>query len=296
VKTPVLLHGESGTGKELAAEMLHRESPRAACPFVTVNAACFSTTLLESELFGHEAGAFTVARRARRGLFEMAAGGTLFLDEIADLPPEIQPKLLRVLEGHPFRRVGGEREIPCDVRLVCASNRRLSAEVAAGRLREDLYHRLKVVEIDLPPLRERPGDVRELAVEFLARLGASAGRADLQFGPETIAMLERYPWPGNARELKNAVERSVIFAPGREIRPEDLPVEIRAAAEGAPPALSAARAEDMPVALPGGDQSLAEVVRRHVRAVMASSGGNLTLAARRLGISRPTVRQHLRGS
>ena len=151
-------------------------SPRAGRPFVAVNAACFSANLLDSELFGHEAGAFTDARAARRGLLELASGGTLFLDEIAELPREIQPKLLRVLEGHPFRRVGGEREIRCDVRLVSASNRRLAEEVAAGRLREDLYHRLRVVEISLPPLRERPEDVRELALEFLSRAAAQAGR------------------------------------------------------------------------------------------------------------------------
>jgi DNA-binding NtrC family response regulator len=255
-----------------------------------VNAACFSATLLDSELFGHEAGAFTDARAARRGLLELASGGTLFLDEIAELPREIQPKLLRVLEGHPFRRVGGEREIRCDVRLVSASNRRLSEEVSAGRLREDLYHRLRVVEISLPPLRERPEDVRELALEFLSRAAAQAGRGDLHLSVEAVACLMRYRWPGNVRELRNVVERAVIFAAGPAIGPQDLPGEVRGGEGNFLPAGRVARAEE---ALPE-DARLEEAVKRHVLAVYGESGGNLTHAATRLGITRPTLRQHLR--
>lgn len=290
VRTPVLLHGESGTGKQVAAELLHAVSPRAGRPFVAVNAACFSSALLDSELFGHEAGAFTDARVARRGLLELAAGGTLFLDEIAELPREIQPKLLRVLEGHPFRRVGGEREIRCDVRLVSASNRRLAEEVAAGRLREDLYHRLRVVEISLPPLRERREDVRELGLEFLSRAAAQAGRNDLFFSVEAVSCLMRYGWPGNVRELRNVVERAVIFAAGPAIGPQDLPAEVRAAAESGPRSDPAHRS----AASVSGDVRLDEAVKRHILAVFDASGGNLTHAAARLGISRPTLREHLR--
>lgn len=286
-RTPVLLQGESGTGKQVAAELLHAVSPRAGHPFVAVNAACFSAALLDSELFGHEAGAFTDARAARRGLLELASGGTLFLDEIAELPREIQPKLLRVLEGHPFRRVGGEREIRCDVRLVSASNRRLAEEVAAGRLREDLYHRLRVVEISLPPLRERPEDVRDLGLEFLSRAAAQAGRGNLFFSVEAFGCLLRYAWPGNVRELRNVVERAVIFAAGPSIGPQDLPAEVRAGVEsGRRPGRAAAAA---PV-----DVRLEEAVRRHILAVFDACGGNLTHAATSLGISRPTLREHLR--
>ncbi len=288
-RTPVLLQGESGTGKQVAAELLHAVSPRAGRPFVAVNAACFSAALLDSELFGHEAGAFTDARVARRGLLELASGGTLFLDEIAELPREIQPKLLRVLEGHPFRRVGGEREIRCDVRLVSASNRRLAEEVAAGRLREDLYHRLRVVEISLPPLRERPEDVRELGLEFLSRSAAQAGRGDLYFSVEACACLMRYAWPGNVRELRNVVERAVIFAPGPAIGPQDFPAEVRAAAENG---LKPDRLGRAPDATPV-DVRLDEAVKRHIVAVFDACRGNLTHAAARLGISRPTLREHL---
>lgn len=288
-RTPVLLQGESGTGKQVAAELLHAVSPRAGRPFVAVNAACFSATLLDSELFGHEAGAFTDARSARRGLLELASGGTLFLDEIAELPREIQPKLLRVLEGHPFRRVGGEREIRCDVRLVSASNRRLAAEVAAGRLREDLYHRLRVVEISLPPLRERPEDVRELGLEFLSRSAAQVGRGDLFFSVEACACLMRYSWPGNVRELRNVVERAVIFASGPAIGPQDFPAEVRAASENGQRPDRFGRAPDAaPV-----DIRLDEAVKRHILAAFDACGGNLTHAAARLGISRPTLREHL---
>lgn len=289
-RTPVLLQGESGTGKQVAAELLHAVSPRAGHPFVAVNAACFSSTLLDSELFGHEAGAFTDARVARRGLLELASGGTLFLDEIAELPREIQPKLLRVLEGHPFRRVGGEREIRCDVRLVSASNRRLGEEVAAGRLREDLYHRLRVVEISLPPLRERPEDVRELGLEFLSRAAAQAGRGDLFFSVEAFACLLRYAWPGNVRELRNVVERAVIFAAGPSIGPQDLPAEVRVGVEPARrPGRVGRGADSVPT-----DLRLDEAVRRHILAVFDACGGNLTHAATSLGISRPTLREHLR--
>jgi DNA-binding NtrC family response regulator len=290
-RTPVLLQGESGTGKQVAAELLHAESPRAGGPFVAVNAACFSATLLDSELFGHEAGAFTDARSSRRGLLELASGGTLFLDEIAELPREIQPKLLRVLEGHPFRRVGGEREIRCDVRIVSASNRHLAEEVAAGRLRSDLYHRLRVVEIALPPLRERSEDVRELALEFLSRAAAQAGRGDLGFSVEAVACLMRHAWPGNVRELKNVVERAVIFAAGPAIVPQDLPSEVRAGDGDRIPAGSA-----VPRAPSAGavEASLDEAVKRHILAAFAACGGNLTHAAERLRISRPTLRQHLR--
>jgi DNA-binding NtrC family response regulator len=306
-RTPVLLTGESGTGKEVAASQLHAWSPRADRPFVSVNAACLSPALLESELFGHEAGSFTGARGTKRGLFELADGGTLFLDEIGELPLDLQPKLLRVLEGHPFRRVGGEQARRADVRVVSATNRSLEAAVAAGRFRLDLYHRLRVIEVALPPLRERGSDAELLAIHFVSILAAELGKPDVELAPETLRAVRAHSWPGNVRELRNAIERGIVLSKSGSLLPRDLPPEV---------ACSACKGCDVWPSLPGdvqraraayGDLSppkaarpenttriLGDVIRDHVLAVFSGSGGNLAKAARELGIGRSTLRRHLR--
>ena len=227
----VLLMGESGTGKEVAARTLHAWSPRAAGPFVAVNCAAIAETLLESELFGHEKGAFTGAISARRGRIELADGGTFFLDEIGEMPPSVQAKLLRVLQDRRFERVGGSRTIESDVRWVAATNRDVEELRATGALREDLYHRLAVFPIRLPPLRERPRDILPLAERLLARSAAAVGRPHLSLSADARRRIVAAPWPGNVRELANVLERSAILADGAEIGVEHLeqPTPIRSA-------------------------------------------------------------------
>ncbi|MEW6542024.1 MAG: sigma 54-interacting transcriptional regulator [Nitrospirota bacterium] len=224
----VLLRGESGTGKELVAKAIHLESPRARGPFVRLHCAALTETLLESELFGHERGAFTGAVESRKGRFELADGGTLFLDEIGDIPPATQVKLLRVLQDRCFERVGGTRPIQVDVRVISATHRDLEALVRAGTFREDLYYRLNVVPVTLPPLRERAGDVPLLIAHFLARFNRE-NRRRVRLGPELLALMARYHWPGNVRELQNCVERLVVMAePGQEwVTLERLPSSLR---------------------------------------------------------------------
>ena len=219
----VLLEGESGTGKELAAQSLHAASPRAEGPLVVVDCGAIPEGLVESELFGHERGAFTGADRSRQGSFEAASGGTVLLDEIGELPLAVQPKLLRVLESRRVKRVGSTGSIPVDVRVVAATNRDLAAEVAAGRFREDLYYRLAVVRVEVPPLRRRREDIPALVRHFVERLAPETGPAD-PFGPELLAMLERHDWPGNVRELRNVVERLLVLP---ELGPEALGASAR---------------------------------------------------------------------
>jgi transcriptional regulator with GAF, ATPase, and Fis domain len=219
----VLILGESGVGKELVARALHRLSPRAARPFVAINCAALTETLLESELFGYEKGAFTGAVAQKKGKLEMAEGGTVFLDEIGELAPPLQAKLLRVLQQREFERVGGTHTHKLDVRLVAATNRDLAIEVQRGNFREDLYHRLNVVALRVPALRDRPGDILPLARYFLDRAAPRCGRAIKGFSPETEACLLAYTWPGNVRELENAVERAVVLGDSEWIQPEDLP-------------------------------------------------------------------------
>ena len=225
-RTTVLLTGEPGVGKEVAATLVHQLSPRGRQAFVTVNAACLTPHLIESELFGHEVGAFTGAQAKRRGLFEQAAGGTLFLDEIGELPLDLQGKLLRVLEGHPFRRVGGERDVKVDVRLICATNRDLASLVKAEQFRADLFHRLRVFEVTLPPLRARPGDIAELALYFTRLLGAQLGFPDARISSDTLEALRAHKWPGNVRELRNIIERALLLCRGSEIQRRHLPARI----------------------------------------------------------------------
>ena len=324
-RTPILITGESGTGKELAASQLHAWSARASGPFVSVNAACLSPNLLESELFGHEAGAFTGARGAKRGLFELADGGTLFLDEIGELPLELQPRLLRVLEGHSFHRVGGERAITTDVRVVSATNRALESAVADGRFRLDLYHRLRVIEVTLPALRERAADAELLAIHFVSTLAAELGKPHIQLAPETLRAIRARAWPGNVRELRNAIERAIVLCRGAHLSPRDLPPETSVPSPAVPPPTVASppvarppvasppvptpTVASPPVARPPGPpivgavtppsgkrtaRILDDVVKEHVLAVFEESAGNLAKAARDLGIGRSTLRRHLR--
>jgi two-component system, NtrC family, response regulator AtoC len=277
--TSVLLLGESGTGKSFVAQMIHSRSPRSRGPFVEVNAAGLSATFLDSELFGHERGAFTDAREMKRGLFEVADHGTLFLDEIGDLDPALQPKLLKVLESRTFRRLGGTREIEVDVRLVAATNHDLQAEVKAGRFREDLFYRLSVFPLTIPPLRERSReDVLELVHASLRDLHARHPASPAELAPKALDLLVGYGWPGNVRELRNALERALVLARGAErIEPEHLPEALRA--PGAP----RAQRQDWEVL------TLEEVERRHVERTLHLTGGNRTLAAEKLGISRATL-------
>ena len=293
-RTTVLLTGEPGVGKEVAATLLHHLSARGRQPFIVINAACLTPSLIESELFGHEAGSFTGAQQRRRGLFEMAAGGALFLDEIGELPLDLQAKLLRVLEGHAFRRVGGERDLVVDVRLICATNRDLSAQVAAGRFRADLYHRLRVFEVALPPLRQRRDDIPELAMYFCRLLGVPLGYAEPRISPDAMNILASHHWPGNVRELRNVIERGLLLCRGEELQRRHLPAELALAplpALGRPAAEAPAEDAVRPqAALPS---NLEACIRRHVLAVYEQCGGNLTRAAASLGISRMALRRRL---
>jgi DNA-binding NtrC family response regulator len=282
----VLIHGESGTGKELAARALHRMSLRADGPFVPINCAAIAEELIESELFGHVKGAFTGATAGREGLFYYARGGTLFLDEISELPLPLQAKLLRVLEERKVRPVGSEQEVPVDVRVVAATNRNLAEEIAAGRFRRDLYYRLQVVEVVLPPLRERIEDLPDLVDYFIGQLAARLGVAELPHDEAALVRLARYNWPGNVRELKNLVERSLIlgyfaddFAPNEET-----------AVSPAPSAGDTASGYAGGITFePTGEESLAAIERRHILGVLETCKGNKSEAARRLGVSRKTL-------
>ncbi|SRR5581483_7060432 len=233
--TTVLIEGESGTGKELVARALHDLSPRAERPFVAVNCGAIPETLIESELFGHAKGAFTDARTAKRGLFEEADGGTLLLDEIGELPLLVQPSLLRVLQQGEVRRVGDSRAARVDVRVLAATNRDLSAHVQAGRFREDLYYRLNVVQLKLPPLRERQDEIAVLAERILARHSDRIAMPPRRLSPRALELLQRYRWPGNVRELENALERAVVLAEDEEIGPEALPDAVQRAVVPEPP-------------------------------------------------------------
>ena len=278
----VLISGESGTGKELVAEALYRNSARRQQPFVKVNCAALAESLLESELFGHEKGAFTGAERRREGKFVQADSGTLFLDEIGETSPAMQVKLLRVLQEQELQRVGGEETIRVDVRIIAATNRRLEEEVAAGTFREDLYYRLNVVMLKVPPLRERSEDIPRLVEHFAARFAEKNRRILEGISDECLALLCRYPWPGNVRELENALERGIILMRGNVLTEKSLPLTVL---QGQP------RSDDSRPSLTGG--SLSDAERRLILETVAETGGNKSEAARRLGITRKTLQNKL---
>lgn len=267
----VLLEGPSGTGKELVAHAIHNLSSRSKGPFVAVEFAAISPSLLESELFGHEKGAFTGAVSRRLGRFEAANHGTIFLDEISEMPLELQVKLLRVLQEREFQRVGSNDTVKTDIRIVAATNRDLAAYVRAGKFREDLYYRLNVIDIHLPALKEREGDVPLLAGRFLKEFGGKA------ISPDAMRMLESYSWPGNVRELRNAIEKMCVLSPTGEIGVDDVPDEMRRG--GARAVQSAGTLED--------------TEKAEIRAALDEAGGNLTKAAQRLGIARRTIYRKL---
>jgi two-component system response regulator HydG len=273
-ESAVMIYGESGTGKELVARAIHEKSPRAGGPFVKVNCGAIPAELVESELFGHEKGAFTGAVKQRKGRFELAKGGTVFLDEIGDIPLPAQVSLLRVLQEREFDRVGGEETIRADVRVVAATHRSLAEMVAEGRFREDLFYRLEVIPVRLPPLRERREDIPLLVEHFLQKKSADLGRPAKPMAPDAVRLLARYAWPGNVRELENVIERTLVLSDGAVIGPQDLPLSLEGA-EGA---------EGQATGGAGLNDQLAALEKRLIAEAMVESGGNKTQAAGRLGI------------
>jgi two-component system response regulator AtoC len=284
----VLLQGETGSGKELMARYLHLQSSRAERAFVDLNCSAIPEQLLESQLFGHEKGAFTDAKHFRKGLFDLADGGTLFLDEIGEMAPQLQSKLLRVLETRSFRRVGGHADISIDVRVVAATHRNVKKLVEEGRFREDLYFRLNVVPIAMPPLRERIQDIPQLIELFLGRFCGELGRAAPRIHPEALRAMTEYPWPGNVRELKNVIERVLLLEADDEIRLEHLPLELTR--EKGRPA-SGPPSSPFP---PGVVRPLAEIEMLAIEHALRVCEGNKTRAAQLLGISRQTLRTKLK--
>jgi two-component system response regulator AtoC len=285
----VLITGESGTGKELVARSLHQCSRRSALPFVPVDCAALPESLLESELFGHEKGAFTGASLSRPGLFELAHKGTLFLDEVAELPLPLQAKLLRVLEARQLRHLGGRQLISIDVRLIAATNRDLTKAMEGGTFREDLFYRLNVIPIHVPPLRERRGDIPLLTMHFLRRRALGSPSQPQGFSPEAMELLEHYGWPGNVRELKNAVERARALANRESIQPEDLPTEVRhlsgEVADRLSPIHSFKAAKQ---------EIVTEFEERSLRELLERTGWNIAQAARASGVHRKTIERKLK--
>ena len=291
-RTSVLIQGESGTGKELVAKTLHQWSARQDKPFVPINCGAIPENLLESELFGHERGAFTDAKALKKGMFELADTGTVFLDEISSMRPALQPKLLRALETQTFRRIGGVADIQVDVRLVAATNRDLGEMVKLGEFREDLYYRLKVMVIVLPPLRERIEDVLPLAQLFIEKNNREFNKNITGIAPEAEALLREYQWPGNVRELKNVIERGIILCPGPTLKPEHLPMELRDEKSRnsvffAAPMPTEALDDD-------GDLSLEQMEKVHIQNVLNKFKGNKSRAAKALNISRSTLREKMK--
>jgi transcriptional regulator with PAS, ATPase and Fis domain len=273
----VLLTGESGTGKDLTAKILHYSSARAARPFVNITCSALPETLLESELFGHERGAFTDARQQKKGLFEQADGGTVFLDEIGEMTPPLQVKLLRFLEEKAFRRVGGTADLHVDVRVVAATNRDLEDDVRRGRFREDLFYRLNVLQLKLPPLRTHVEDVSALVNFYIDVFNREFKKNVRGASPSTLRLLDGYGWPGNVRELRNAVERAMLLAPGHTLEPADFP--IASAGAGSPRALE----------LPAQGVDLEDMEKSLVLQALERTGWNQTRAAKLLGLNRDQI-------
>ncbi len=278
--TPVLIQGESGTGKELLARILHTRSRRLGKPFLAINCAAIPETLLESQLFGHRRGSFTDAREDRPGLFQQAAGGTVFLDEIGDMPAALQAKMLRVLQEKEVHPLGAEAPVPVDVRIVAATHRNLPALIESGSFREDLYYRLNVINVRVPPLRERADDLVALLAHLLEKHGLRLGRPGCTVAPEALAVMRRHAWPGNVRELENVVERALVLGVDNVIGLDDLPdTLLQPRRAGAPPA--------------AGPLPIAEVERQHILKTMRLVGGNKAAAARLLGMDRKTLYRKL---
>ena len=287
----VLVRGESGTGKELVAQALHHKSPRRDRPFVAVNCAAISAELVESELFGHEKGAFTGADARRQGRFEAADSGTIFLDEIGDMARDTQAKVLRVLQERSFERVGGTKSIEVDVRVVAATHRNLEQEVARGSFREDLYYRLKVVELEIPPLRGRSQDVPALALRFLAQVNERLGRPDQRFGEQALAALARHAWPGNVRELRNAIEQAAVLTSGPLIGESDL--RLRGEPANAAPAMACAGVAGLPFA--EAKRRTVEIFERaFLLDALRACDGNISRAADSIGMVRQSLQQKIR--
>ncbi|HVQ37299.1 MAG TPA: sigma-54 dependent transcriptional regulator [Pyrinomonadaceae bacterium] len=287
----VLLQGESGTGKDLVAKAIHYHSARADNPFVAINCAALPGTLIESELFGYERGAFTDAKTRKEGLFEQAEGGTLFLDEIGELELSLQAKLLRVLEEGSFRRVGGLKDLPLDVRVIAASNRDLKTEGEAGRFRSDLFYRLSVIQIDIPPLRERGDDIRVLAEHYMSTFKSRLKKSIDGIDPEALLTFRRYEWPGNVRELRNVIERAMILEDADEITTKYLP---RGLAQDSRPGGGSSSVTSDGIRLPAEGISLEVVEMSLVRQALERSGGNQTKAAELLHISRDQLRYRMK--
>jgi len=276
----VLLTGETGTGKDLAAKAVHYDSDRTSRPFVNITCSALPEQLLESELFGHERGAFTDARQQKRGLFETADGGTIFLDEIGEMTPGLQSKLLRFLEEKAFKRVGGLADVRVDVRVVAATNRDLEEEVRSGKFREDLFYRLQVMPIPLPPLRERRGDIPLLANHYIDRFNREFRKRVRGMSPAAAALLEQYQWPGNVRELRNAIERAMLLIDRDTLEPTDFTTLTRSV-------------EPTQFRLPPEGVNLEEVERQLLTQALERAGGNQSRAAQLLGINRDQVRYRL---
>jgi Transcriptional regulator containing PAS, AAA-type ATPase, and DNA-binding domains len=289
----VLLQGESGTGKDLIAKAVHYHSSRADNPFIAINCAALPSTLIESELFGYEKGAFTDARARKEGLFEQAEAGTLFLDEIGELELSLQAKLLRVLEEGSFRRVGGLKDLPLDVRVIAASNRDLKTESEAGRFRADLFYRLSVIQIDIPPLRERGEDIRVLAEHYIDSFRSRLRKQIDSISPEVLEAFARYHWPGNVRELRNVIERAMILEDGNEITLKYLPRSLTADL-GLSSETNNNHLTDELVRLPASGLSLEDVEMSLVRQALERSRGNQTKAAELLAISRDQLRYRMK--
>jgi len=293
-KTTVLLQGETGTGKEFIARMLHHNGPRNDCPFVGVNCTAIPRELFESELFGYERGAFTGAHQRKPGLFEQAEGGTLFLDEIGDLDPAMQGKLLRVLQERSFKRLGGQKDIEVDFRLIASTNRDLRKDVSQGSFREDLYFRLNVVALELPPLRQRHEDIIPLCLQALDKHAKELSKHITSIDPEAQDLLERYAYPGNIRELQNIIERAVIFCHSQTVMPQNLPRELHELATK--PVVSEVRGEEQVVRMEMtvGQQTLAEIEFALIEEVLHLSGNNKSMAAKSLGLTRFALDRRLK--
>ncbi len=287
--TTVLLAGETGTGKELFARGIHYAGPDPGEPFVAVNCPAIPPALVESELFGHERGAFTDARSMKKGLLELAGGGTLFLDEITDLPLDLQPKLLRALEERRVRRLGGVKEVEIRCRVVAATNRSLEQEVAEGKFREDLFYRLNVLRLELPPLRDREGDIEVLAKHFTEAVAQEHGIAAKELSPRALQVLSAHDWPGNVRELKNVIQRAALLGNHPRIHADDLLISQR------PNPLAAVAAGPAPrvIMIPERGRSMADIEAEAINHTLSLTSGNKSAASRMLGISRPTLLRKL---